>query len=184
MITLNLLSPAQKEALRSRVVFAMLERLMISMVGVMLVASILLLLIKIELIKNLAEVQTRQVLTADYAKANNDIRLLNQQITRIDALQKMAISPSSLLRDLAARAPAGITVSSLDFDVKSGSMRLNGAAARREDLLAFETAMKQSPFVKSLESPISNLFQKTDISFHFDIILNVAALHAPFEPAP
>ena len=63
-------------------------------------------------------------------------------------------------------------------------MRVNGVAARREDLLAFETAMKQSPYVKSLESPISNLFQRTDISFHFDIVLNTVGMHAPFEPAP
>lgn len=184
MITLNLLSPAQKEALRSRVIFAMIERLMIVLVCVLMTCSVLLLFIKLQLTQNLEGVQLRQVLTSDYAKANSDIRQLNQQLTRVDALQKLELSPSSLLRDLAERTPPGVTVQALDFDVKSASMRLGGVAAHREDLLAFETAMKQSPFVKSLDSPISNLFQKTGINFHFDIVLNVAALSAPLAPKP
>lgn len=184
MITLNLLSPAQKEALRSRVFFAMLERLMIAILGAVMLGSGLLLIVKAELTKNLENVQERQVLTADYAKANNDIRLLNQQFSRIDALQKLALSPSSLFRDLSTRTPDGIQIVGVDFDVKSASMRVNGVAARREDLLAYETAMKASPFVKSLESPISNLFEKANINFHFDIVLDAAALHAPYVPSP
>ena len=184
MITLNLLSPAQKEALRARVVFAMLERLMIALIAALLSGSVLLLFLKTGLSGNLAEVQDRQVLTADYAKANSDIHQLNLQIARVDALQKLAISPASVMRDVAMRAPQGISVTGLDFDVKTKSMRLNGVAARREDLLAFEASMKLSPYVKSLESPISNLFLKTDISFHFEIGLDVEALKKPFEPAP
>lgn len=184
MITLNLLSPAQKEALRGRVIFAMIERLMILILTATLAGSALLLLIKMELINGLGGVQVRQVLTTDYAKANNDIHALNQQASRIEALQKLALSPSSMMRDLAARTPPGVSVTGFDFDVKTSSMRLNGVAARREDLLAFETSMKASPYVANLESPISNLFQKTDISFHFDVTLNVDALHAPFEPSP
>lgn len=184
MITLNLLSPAQKEALRSRVFFSLLERLMIVALAAVLLGSILLLAIKVELTKNLQGVQARQVLTADYAKANSDIKLLNQQFGRFDALQKLAYSPSSLLRDIAARTPDGIQVTGITFDITSSSMRINGTAARREDLLAYETSMKASPFVKDLTSPISNLFEKTDITFYFDIVLNVDALHAPFEPAP
>lgn len=184
MIALNLLSPAQKAALRSRVVYAMIERLMIVLVIALLIASVLLTLIKIRLTQNLAEVQERQVLTAEYGRANNDIRQLNLQITRIDALQQLAVSPSSLLRDLAERTPAGIVVTGLDFDVKSASMRLNGSAAKREDLLAFETAMRASPFVKELDSPISNLFQKEGINFQFKIVLDASALKTPFNPAP
>ncbi len=184
MIALNLLSPSQKAALRSRVFFALIERLMIVLTGIALLGSVLLLLIRIELTRNLSDVQARQVLTKDYARANSDIGVLNQQLGRIDALQRMAFSPSALLRDLASRTPDGVAVGTLDVDMKSGSMRLNGTSARREELLTFEAAMKQSPFVKSLESPISNLFQRRDISFHFDIILNPAALRAPFEPSP
>lgn len=184
MIALNLLSPAQKEALRTRVLYAHLERLMVALVGSLLVAGVLLFLIKFELTINLNQVQARQILASQYVTVNRDIRLLNQQIGRIETLQKLAVSPSSLLRDVAVRTPPGVTVTGLDFDVRTQSMRLSGIAAGREDLLAYETAFRASPFVAKLESPISNLFQKNDINFQFKIVLNVEALKQPYEPAP
>lgn len=184
MIGLNLLSTNQKEALRARVIYAMIERLMIAFVTSTLVASIALLLIKIELTKNLSHVQTRQILSAEYVTVNNDIRQLNQQIGRIEALQRLAVSPSELLRDVAARTPDGVRVTGMDFDVKTGSMRLNGTANGRDDLLAYEESVRSSPFVKSLQSPISNLFQKADINFQFLIVLNVDAMKKVYEAAP
>src|SRR5512147_203981 len=110
MIALNLLSPEQKEALRSRVVYAMIERLMIALVSSLLTASIALLLIKIELTQNLSQVQTRQILSSEYVTVNNDIRQLNQQIGRVESLQKLAVSPSSVLRDVAERTPPGVKI--------------------------------------------------------------------------
>jgi Tfp pilus assembly protein PilN len=184
MIALNLLSPEQKAALRARVIYAMIERLMIAFVSSLLIASIVLLLIRIELIQDLSQVMTRQILSSEYVTVNNDIRQLNQQIGRIETLQRMAASPSELLRDVAARTPQGVRVTGMDFDVKSQSMRLNGIAATRDDLLAYEETMRSSPFVKSLQSPISNLFQKTDINFQFMIVLNVDAMKKVYETAP
>jgi len=184
MIALNLLSPDQKAALRARVIYAMLERLMIAFVSSMLIASILILLVKIELTNNLGQVQGRQILSSEYVTVNNDIRLLNQQIGRIETLQKLAVSPSALLRDIAARTPSGVRVTGMDFDIKSQSMRLNGTAKDRDDLLAYEAAVRASQFVKTLQSPISNLFQKTDINFQFMIVLNVDAMKKVYEAAP
>ena len=184
MIALNLLSPEQKAALRARVTYAMIERLMIAFVSSMLIASIVILLVKIELTKNLDQVETRQILSSEYVTVNNDIRQLNQQIGRVEALQKMAVSPSALLRDIAVRTPNGVRVTGMDFDIKSQSMRLNGTAKDRDSLLAYETAVRASPFVKSLQSPISNLFQKADINFQFMIVLNVDAMKKVYEAAP
>lgn len=184
MIALNLLSPQQKKALRSRMIYALIERVSIVGVTATLLATIAVLQIRIELIKNLQSVQARQLLTANYMRANKDIAGLNAQIARVETLQKLAISPGSLLLDITGRTPPGVGIANLDFDVASGSMRIAGTAAQREDLLAFEEALKKSPFVKKLTSPISNLFEKTDISFSFDIALETAALHAAYEPTP
>ena len=45
-------------------------------------------------------------------------------------------------------------------------------------------AMRASPFVSSLQSPISNLFQRADINFQFLIVLNADAMKKVFEDAP
>lgn len=181
MITLNLLPPPLKESLRGHVIYASIERLMIAACAFLLLGSVLLLLIRIRLTRVLGDVQSRQILSAEYISVNAGVKLLNGQIARVDTLQKLQIFPSILLLDLARRTPNGITITGLDFDIPSESMRLNGTADLRENLLAYEIALKQSPFVKSLDSPISNLFQKSGISFQFKILLNVPALKAAVE---
>lgn len=184
MIRLNLLPPQQKQALRAHVIYALIERLMIVTIGSVTSAGLLMSFVGIRLAENLKQVQARQILSTEYVAVNNDIKQLNQEIGRVETLQKMAISPSTLLRDVIERTPSSIILSGADFDVETSSMRLNGVAGRRADLLAFETAMRASPFVSRLESPISNLFLKNDINFQFLIALNIDALKAAYEPAP
>ncbi len=184
MIGLNLLSPKQKDALRTRVLYAMIERLMVSVVFFSLLAGVLLVFAKIQLSKNLTQIEARQILAAEYVTVNDSVKALDQQLARVDALQRLAVSPSSLLRDLAARTPPGIAVANVHLEIGTGKMELTGIAARREDLLAYEEAMKKSPFVKQLDSPISNLFKKTDVNFQFEILLNVDAMKKAYEPAP
>ena len=184
MIGLNLLSPTQKEALRARVLYAMLERLMISVVAASLLAATVLLLIKIQLAKNLSQIEGRQILTAEYVTVNNEVKALDRQIARVDALQRLAVSPSALMRDLAVRTPSGIAIASINYEIATGEMHLTGIAARREDLLAYETELKKSAFIKKLDSPISNLFQKTEVNFQFTISLNVEAMKKAYEPTP
>lgn len=184
MNVLNLLSPSQKEALRMRVVYAMLERLMITLVFFTLLSGGLLILAKMQLSKNLAEIESRQILTSEYVTVNDDVKALEQQIARVETLQRMAISPSALLQDIAGRTPEGIAIASLGFDLAAAKLDLTGIAAKREDLLAYEEAMRASPFVKQLDSPISNLLRKTDANFQFAIQLNVEAMKKAYEPAP
>jgi Tfp pilus assembly protein PilN len=156
---------------------------MIALVTGVLAASVLMLVIKIRLTQTLDQVLSRQLLSTEYVTVNSEIKQLNGSIARIETLQKLFTPSSVLLRDVAQRTPEGVYVTGLDFEVRTEAMRLSGIAATREDLLAFEKAVRESPFIKTLESPISNLFQKRDINFQFKILLNVGALRNAVEPA-
>ena len=184
MIRLNLLSPAQKDALRLRVLYALIERLIVTLVFFAFLSGILLILTKIQLSKNLTEIESRQILTAEYVSVNDNVKALEQQIARIESLQRMATSPSSLIRDIAERTPAGIAIASLRFDIPSASLEMTGVAARRDDLLSYETTLKESPFIKQLDSPISNLLRKTDVDFQFTIHLDAEAMKSAYEISP
>ena len=144
--------------------------------SLLLLSSLALLLIRIRLIDVLDDVQGRQILSAEYTTTNKDVTRLNTRISRIDALQNLQISPTALLFDFARSSTPAIVITSLEFDIATESLRINGKAEERDALIAFEQALKDSPYVKSVESPISNLFKKTDISFQLRILLNVAAL--------
>lgn len=182
MIALNLLSPIQKDALRARIIYAMIERFMIMLVMSMLIASIILLLVKIRLTQNLSQVVARQILSTEYVTVNRDIKELNRLIGRVEAIQGQFISPSLLIRDFASRTPNGIMITGFDAELRTRSLRIAGIALERADLLAFEAALKESSFVDRIESPISNLFQKRSVNFQVQAILDMAALRKPLEP--
>ncbi len=62
--------------------------------------------------------------------------------------------------------PEGIRVDQLRS--KDYTILLSGTAARRDDLLLFESNLKGSSCVKSVNMPISNLFSQEDVDFQMD----------------
>ncbi len=182
MISLNLLAPAQKEALLARVRHAVLERLMISLIAMTLASGALTYLVKIQMKKNLADVLSRQLLSSQYAAINERTRQQNDAIVRIEALEKMAYPVSTVVEALAAGAPNGIIVTSFNLNAKTGALQIGGSAVDRKALLAYEGIFRGSPYVKSFDSPISNLFQKTDISFRFEAVVDGNAVRATLQP--
>jgi Tfp pilus assembly protein PilN len=184
MITLNLLPPALKSSLRAHAIYAALEQIMVIACSLLLLSSLALLLIRIRLISVLDDVQSRQILSAEYTTTNKDVVRLNTRIGRIEALQNLQISSTALLFDIARRTTPAVGITSLEFDIASASLHINGRADQRDALLAFEQSLKESPYVKSVESPISNLFKKNDINFQLKIVLNTAALKSVFSSEP
>ncbi len=182
MIALNLLSPEQKNTLLARVIYAMIERLMIFFVALTLSLAIVLLLVKISLTQVLTVAISRQVLSSQYVGVNNETKRLNNIAIQVAKLQSAIVPIDSLIEDVASRTPPGITLDSLNYDVKSNAMGLSGRADTRGHLLDYEEALRGSPFVKSLDSPISNLFQKTDISFTLQAITDTDAVRKRLEP--
>jgi Tfp pilus assembly protein PilN len=188
MIHLNLLSSNQKEALRARILFAMMERLMIILVSFTLLTLTALFAIKIRLTTTLSDVQGRQVLGQEYVSTNNETRKLNDAGARIERVQKAFLPNSAILTDFIKRAPAGVSITTMNYEIRTKALRVNGLAATREDLLAYEAALRGSPYVAKLESPVSNLLRKKDASFLFNAVLKVepayAVLDEPLKEAP
>lgn len=171
MISLNLLSPTQKAALEARIVYALLERMMIVIVSSTLVVTIVLLVVKTELTKRLSDAEARRTLSSEYVSVNKETSQLNQSAARIGKISSFAKPVTPLIFDIVKRVPTGIHLSSVSYDVKSASMSINGNADTRARLLEFSEALRGSPYVQKVDSPISNLFQKTDVSFNLQAII-------------
>ena len=159
-----------------------IERLMIFLTVEALLTGIILLGVRIRLLQTLDAVTSRQILTTEYVSVNNEIRALNETISRIESIQRLALPASTLLADLVGRAPGGIIVTSLDFETKTDALRIAGIAETRESLLTFEAALRASPHVKTFESPISNLLKKRDVNFQFQAVLDLDRLRLTLDP--
>jgi len=118
MISLNLLSPAQKEALEARIVYALLERLMILIVASMLVATIVLLGVKIELTqaplghRGAAE----RSLPSTSRSTRDGLAQSGGRAHRQDQTYAVPVTP--MFFDLFKRVPSGLQLNSLSFDAK------------------------------------------------------------------
>lgn len=182
MIALNLLSPSEKKGLLIRVQHSIIERLMFMLIASTLAASLLVTLVKAELAKDLAGVISRQVLSKEYSDVNESTRQMNETIARVEALQKLAYPVSAVIEAVAKDAPAGVTVTGLDLDARTGEMRITGGATDREALLAYEQTIRALPIVKGFDSPISNLFQKQNITFQFHVTIDDDKVRAIVDP--
>lgn len=181
-LDLNLLSRPMKKALYARVVFSLLERFMISVIVLTLVLTILVLGAEDRFAKNLAAIQSRQLLSTEYVSVNQDIRKLNETIRVIERFQKEVVPASILLEDVMRRTPEGVLISTFTFDAASRSLRLAGHAELRRQLLDYEAALLISPYLEKVESPISNLLQPRDIAFQMNAVVDLDALKKNLEP--
>lgn len=172
MISLNLLSPKQKGALESRIVYALLEQLMILIACSALVVTIVLLGVKIELTKRLSDTESRQALSSEYISVNKETSRLNSAVARIAKLETFAQPTTGLLFDIFKRVSSGIQLESVTYDARSATMSISGQADTRENLLAFNEALLGSPYVKTVDNPITNLFKKTEVRFTLQAIIN------------
>jgi len=184
MIDLNLLSPARQAAIKSRIFYSLIERIVLALVLVTLLISLMLLGIKIRLANNLETIRSRQVLSTQYVTVNKQINDLNRSVARIEKLQKEVVPASLFIEDIASRAPEGIHLSNLEFETTTRNVRISGHADTRDTLLRFEGELLESPYLSDLDSPISNLFEKTDLNFSFGALLETDRLKAELEPGP
>jgi hypothetical protein len=184
MISLNLLSPKQKETLKVRVLTALIERSLISLFAVALSLAVILLLIRIELTQELTRIQSQETLSSQYAAVNNKIRTINGAVARLDRVQQGFVPISRLYADIIGRMPIGVTLDGIKVDMGTKIADIQGNAALREDLIAFEAALKDSPFVAGVESPIANLFSRKELSFRLTLTIKPEAIRALLDENP
>lgn len=182
MLSLNLMSPKQREAIRTRVLFSFIERVVTSIIGALLIFGAALFLISSHMTNRLAELTDRQILSSGYVTTNRDIKVFNGKLRRIETIQGEVVPITLLLTDIVERTPDGIDISLLELNVSLETLKINGQSALRDDVLDFEAALLDSPYIAELEAPISNLLRKTDVPFQFLATPNLEALRGALAP--
>lgn len=100
---------------------------------------------------------------------------LRQSSQRV-AIVKAKYAETSLtevLSSIIEKKPAGITLSSLQFDgtKESREIVIEGESVTRDTLVLFDKALKEDTRIASVTLPISNLASSADISFRITITL-------------
>lgn len=168
-IALNLLSPEKKRALQAGFLMAHIQSLIFVVMLLAILASGTLLSMRM-LLQRFHEDLQRQSgpATDEFTSAAEDIKRINAYLSRIEQLDARFVRWSDVLARITAVVPAGIELEEIRLD-SSRKILVRGVAETREDVLTFNDRLKALPFLSSVSSPLSNILQKKNVRFDFEM---------------
>lgn len=170
MITLNFISPIQREANRFQKNYSQTKGIMLSLVIVLIIIvgflqlTQILLKDKLESITLATQVleQAEEEKTVDLKQIVKDFNVL---LRNIDGIQKEYLPWSDTLALTASLVPTGIELSSFSIQKESAVFKLTGHALSRDDLIILQKNLEESDLFSEIQSPLSNLLLKENINF-------------------
>lgn len=115
---------------------------------------------------NLAAMQEKtSSLEPVYAKINQEIKTVNQQLKNIDLGQSSSLVWSPYLSQIIKSVPPTVSLNNFNLYQDNEVLMLQGLAKTREDLLFFKDQLQQLPWIKKIEIPVSLLTMKENVNF-------------------
>ncbi len=170
----NLLPPAQKKELRrlylSRVAVVGLLALAVALIAgaVSLLPSLV--LVAAERGAVLSEYAALEELIATNAdKSPKENLALTAELAALLGAEYKQVPPSTGIEQSLRALPEGVALTLLNYNRRDGTLYMEGAAARRDALVAFTRRLEQAGMWRAVELPISDLAPSVDLSWHLTL---------------
>lgn len=180
MITLNLLSPFKKKRLGQLIKFLFIKEILeIITFAVALLAVIH--LAGFQILNNfLTDLsQSTTAINKDFSEVNREIARLNLLVRHTAAAGTRFAPLSPHIVRVIQLIPSDIKLNSFDINRATQELTLSGTAATRDALIRFQESIQKEPWIANASTPVSGLFQKTNINFEIKTkLLDIAPLSA------
>jgi type IV pilus assembly protein PilM len=122
-----------------------------------------------------------------FEQASRAVAEANSEITILRQFESRRMDVGELIASLRAVVPPAVHLETVTVVFGENvtdpvTVKIGGTAARREDFLAFEKALRAHPRVTNVDSPITNLNQPVNASFVLTLTVMSKALASP-DPA-
>lgn len=166
MIVINLLSKERQREVKKHFLIDFIATILVTLLLLSIFTSVSLLITKALLQNQFNDVVAQAALvTNSFARTNQEIRDANDSIDVLNKLLLKHTSWSKLLTQFVAAIPESVNIKSLLFDRVNNNIAINGFAARRDDLLTFIENLESTDIFEQIESPISNIFMRNNVTF-------------------
>lgn len=109
---------------------------------------------------------------ARYESARADVMDKNAVIRSMSSVSSNRLVWSDMIGELLSVVPPGMNISKMGGEYgDSSSLSFEGNATSRNTLVVFEGRLRDLEWAAGVESPHSNLIQRVDPSFKFNIVL-------------
>lgn len=176
---LNLLPPDRRQILTQRLIWELLGRSLTSLaiglavitgVGVVLIGGLQLLAWTTA---RGTPAEFEQAL-ARYQELRDVIAEQNVALNEMSALSSQRIVWSQLVPTILATFPPGIVVRTMTAEAASRRFTFGGVAATRSTLIVLAERLKVLPWVDELTAPLSNLVQRDNPPFQFNLMVKAS----------
>lgn len=178
MITLNLISEEVKKAhARMHINSVIRNNLLLLFIAITLI-SIMILFGKIYLQEKFIAVVEENTQTTDRIQSliTFEVTVSNDILKSVKTIQDEYIPWQRLLVILSEITPETVVIRQIQITQERGSLNLLGTAQDRDSFLLFKQHIDANPLFTNVESPISNILNKTDINFTLGITLDATLI--------
>jgi len=168
--SLNLLPPKQKQSLRTALAMAFVQSLAMFVAVVILIVAGTLFSLRLLLageVQYLAEQSTAT--SGEHQALTKQMQSINDYIYRVQDTHDQFIDWSAVLESLGHSAPKGIRFEGISISPDM-SLTVEGVADTRDDVLAMEQQLNDYEHFIEVNSPLSNILQKENLRFEFQMI--------------
>jgi len=168
-ITLNLLPPPNKAALRMGFVFASMQSMLVIFLIMSTFAAGTLIAVRMLIAGTYQDLAQRNTSSSDeFKEVTAEIREINAYLKRVQAIDARIVPWSSVVHRITELAPAGTRLERIAVS-DAGRIVLSGVAATRNDVLLLDQRLKQAGIFTDISSPLSNILQQRNVRFDFEM---------------
>lgn len=175
MLGINLLPPAEKKKIELanlyRLVYALVLRigLLLAFGALLLANAWLCLFILLRDQNRLIHLREHDIRLQYIVEMEETTSADNAILEAIAAKQAAAVLWTPILEELSEITPARVSLVKMAYQKATGRLLIAGRAASRDDLLAFEGALKRSSYFTAVDAPLTNLIKQYDVEFSFNL---------------
>lgn len=103
----------------------------------------------------------------EYYTYNQDVKNINDLVRNINLANQNFVPIFPKAKELIASLPNDIKINSIQVDRRAQTLTLTGTALTRSALLHYQDVLNKISWITQVETPASQLFQKSDINFEF-----------------
>jgi len=168
-MTLNLLPPANKAALRTGIFLAYVQSVLVILFIISVITAGTLFAVQRLTKATYDDLARRTVSSSDEIKDfSAEITAINLYIKQLDSQSSRASTWSKVLYSLTDMVPPGVRVERITVNT-ANRITLSGEAPTRDDVLLLDRRLKESKLFTDITSPLSNILQQRDIRFDFEM---------------
>ena len=109
--------------------------------------------------------QSAMLVNREYSHYNQEIRKINTLIKQFNSANKNYTPLTAKILELIEKLPNEIKINSLSINQKTNIITISGMAKTRGSLLDYQATLKDYSWLKTVQTPTSQLFQKENVNF-------------------